>query len=112
MGSRNRNKYCLDLDPKISRANPYGKYPLPNESGIPAFWNPKYPEKPRTGFQDLIHIRGTSTLATRGDIAEAVHQQITRFAHGAVNAEADAIQRLPQRWKRVVTVAGYYVKCL
>ncbi|GFQ97019.1 hypothetical protein TNCT_501861 [Trichonephila clavata] len=34
-------------------------------------------------------------LATREDIANALHQQVTRFTHGAANAEADGIQRLP-----------------
>ncbi|GFW69990.1 hypothetical protein TNCV_1404431 [Trichonephila clavipes] len=29
-------------------------------------------------------------------------QQVTRYTHGAANAEADGIQRLPHRWKRVI----------
>ncbi|GFY35755.1 uncharacterized protein TNCV_4841321 [Trichonephila clavipes] len=52
-------------------------------------------------------IRGR-WFTTREDIANAVRQQVTRFTHGAENAEADDIQRLPHRWQRVVTVAGDY----
>ncbi|GFU68007.1 uncharacterized protein TNCV_2823501 [Trichonephila clavipes] len=37
------------------------------------------------------------------DIANAVRQQVTRFTHGAANAEADGIQCLPHSWQRVVT---------
>ncbi|GFW49044.1 hypothetical protein TNCV_3902421 [Trichonephila clavipes] len=44
-------------------------------------------------------------FATRKDI-NAVRQQVTRFTHGAPNAEADGIQRLPHRRQHVVTVAG------
>lgn len=51
-------------------------------------------------------------FATREDIANAVRQQVTRFTHGAANAEADGIQRLPHRWQRVVTVAGDYFEGL
>ncbi len=51
-------------------------------------------------------------FATRKDIANAVCQQMTRFRHGAVNAEADGIQRLPHHWQRVVTVAGDYFEGL
>ncbi|GFT91187.1 hypothetical protein TNCV_4044251 [Trichonephila clavipes] len=31
-----------------------------------------------------------------------------RFTHGAANAEAGGIQRLPHRWQRVVIVTGDY----
>ncbi|GFR29430.1 uncharacterized protein TNCT_458041 [Trichonephila clavata] len=51
-------------------------------------------------------------FATREDIANAVCQHVTRFTHGAANAEADGIQRLPHRWQRVVTVAGDYIEGL
>ena len=37
-------------------------------------------------------------FATRNDIANAERQHITRFTHGAANAEAVDIQRLPHRW--------------
>ncbi|PSN54341.1 hypothetical protein C0J52_16039 [Blattella germanica] len=40
-------------------------------------------------------------FGTREDIANAVRQQMTRFTHGAANAEADDIQRLQHRWQRV-----------
>ncbi|GFW82307.1 uncharacterized protein TNCV_3817881 [Trichonephila clavipes] len=56
-------------------------------------------------------IRGMR-FATREDIANAVHQQVTQFTYGAANAEADGIQRLPHRWQRVVTVAGDYIEGL
>ncbi|GFU47653.1 uncharacterized protein TNCV_3878451 [Trichonephila clavipes] len=56
-------------------------------------------------------IRGRH-FATREDIADDVHQQVTRFTHGAANAEVDGIQRLPHRWQRVVTVAGDYIESL
>ncbi|GFW24068.1 integrase catalytic domain-containing protein [Trichonephila clavipes] len=36
--------------------------------------------------------------------------QVTQFTHGAANAEADGIQRLPHRWQRVVTAAGVYIE--
>ncbi|GFX96108.1 uncharacterized protein TNCV_2289981 [Trichonephila clavipes] len=51
-------------------------------------------------------------FATRKDIANAVRQNVTRFTHGAANAEADGIQRLSHRWQRVVTVAGDYIEGL
>ncbi|GFW39247.1 zinc finger protein 624 [Trichonephila clavipes] len=51
-------------------------------------------------------------FATQEDIANAVCQQVTRFTHGAANAEADGIQRLPHRWQRVVTVAEDYIEGL
>ncbi|GFU28107.1 hypothetical protein TNCV_4173101 [Trichonephila clavipes] len=41
-------------------------------------------------------IRGR-WIATRKDSANAVRQQLTRFTHGAENAEVDGIQRLPHR---------------
>ncbi|PRD24858.1 UNVERIFIED_CONTAM: hypothetical protein NCL1_42570, partial [Trichonephila clavipes] len=50
-------------------------------------------------------IRGR-LFATQEDIANAVRQQVTRFTHGAANAEADGIQRLPHRWQSVETDAG------
>ncbi|GFT43360.1 uncharacterized protein TNCV_115301 [Trichonephila clavipes] len=49
-------------------------------------------------------------FATREDVANPARQQSTRFSHGAANAEADGIQRLPHRWQRVVTVAGDYIE--
>ncbi|PSN43469.1 hypothetical protein C0J52_03210 [Blattella germanica] len=45
-------------------------------------------------------------FATQEDIDDAVCQQMTRFTHGAANAETAGIQRLLHRWQRVVTVAG------
>ncbi|GFV30509.1 uncharacterized protein TNCV_944942 [Trichonephila clavipes] len=51
-------------------------------------------------------------FATRENIANVVRQQMTRFTHGAANAEADGIQRLLHRWQRVVTVAGDYIEGL
>ncbi|GFY34859.1 uncharacterized protein TNCV_154321 [Trichonephila clavipes] len=56
-------------------------------------------------------IRGRR-FATREDLANAVCQQVTQFTHGAANAEADGIQRLPHRWQRGVTVAGDYIEHL
>ncbi|GFV61391.1 uncharacterized protein TNCV_446071 [Trichonephila clavipes] len=53
-------------------------------------------------------IRG-GRFATREDIANAVRQQVTRFTHGAANAEADGIKRFPHLWQRVATVAGDYI---
>ncbi|PSN49907.1 hypothetical protein C0J52_14935 [Blattella germanica] len=47
-------------------------------------------------------------FATQEDIANAVRQQMNRFTHGAANAKAEGIKRLPHRWQRVVTVAGDY----
>ncbi|GFR09463.1 hypothetical protein TNCT_586951 [Trichonephila clavata] len=41
--------------------------------------------------------------------SNTVRQQVNRFAHGAANAEADGIQRLPHRWQSVVTLAGLRV---
>ncbi|GFT93381.1 uncharacterized protein TNCV_337461 [Trichonephila clavipes] len=38
-------------------------------------------------------------FTTQEDIANAMHQHVTRFTHGAANAEADGIQRLPHRWQ-------------
>ncbi|GFW21584.1 uncharacterized protein TNCV_4280991 [Trichonephila clavipes] len=58
-------------------------------------------------IKEPIHGRW---FAAREDIANAMHQQVTRFTHGAANAEADGIQRLPHRWQRVVTVAGDYMR--
>ncbi|PRD37063.1 UNVERIFIED_CONTAM: hypothetical protein NCL1_06748, partial [Trichonephila clavipes] len=43
-------------------------------------------------------IRGR-WFATREDIANIVRQQVTRFTHGAANAEAGGIQRFPHRWQ-------------
>ncbi|GFU48198.1 uncharacterized protein TNCV_4626241 [Trichonephila clavipes] len=51
-------------------------------------------------------------FATREDIVNAVRQQVTRFTHDAVNAEADGIQCLPHRWQRVVIAAGDYIEGL
>ncbi|GFT14457.1 uncharacterized protein TNCV_4004271 [Trichonephila clavipes] len=51
-------------------------------------------------------------FATREDIANAMHQQVTLFTHGAANTEADSIQCLPHCWHRVVTVAGDYIEGL
>ncbi len=51
-------------------------------------------------------------VSTREDIANAVRQQVTRFRHGAANAETDGIQRLPHSWQRVVTAAGDYFEGL
>ncbi|GFV05169.1 uncharacterized protein TNCV_223831 [Trichonephila clavipes] len=56
-------------------------------------------------------IRGRR-FATREDFTHAMRQQVTRFTHGAANAEADGIQRLQHRWQRVVTVAGDYIEGL
>ncbi|GFS99759.1 hypothetical protein TNCV_1095691 [Trichonephila clavipes] len=55
-------------------------------------------------------IRGRR-FATRENIANAVRQQVTRFTHGAANAETDGIQRLQHRWHRVV-IAGDYIERL
>ncbi|GFU99181.1 uncharacterized protein TNCV_1228951 [Trichonephila clavipes] len=52
----------------------------------------------------------TWRFATREDIANAVHQQVTQFTHDAANAEAGGIQCLRHRWQHVVTVAGDYIK--
>ncbi|GFR25121.1 histone-lysine N-methyltransferase SETMAR [Trichonephila clavata] len=41
-------------------------------------------------------IRGRR-FATRENIAKVVCKQVTRIIHGATNAEADSIQRLPHR---------------
>ncbi|GFV41478.1 uncharacterized protein TNCV_5016351 [Trichonephila clavipes] len=38
--------------------------------------------------------------------------EVTRFTHGAANAETDDIQRLPHRCRRVVTVSGDYINGL
>ncbi|GFX66896.1 hypothetical protein TNCV_999351 [Trichonephila clavipes] len=43
-------------------------------------------------------------FATRENIANDVRQQVTRFTHGAANAEAGGIQSLPHHWQREVTV--------
>ncbi|GFX19023.1 uncharacterized protein TNCV_323281 [Trichonephila clavipes] len=56
-------------------------------------------------------IRGRR-FVTREDIANDVHQLVTRFTHNAANAEVDGILCLPYRWQRVVTVAGDYNKGL
>ena len=37
-------------------------------------------------------------FATLENIANTVHQQVTRFTHGVANAEADGIQHLPHSW--------------
>ncbi|GFS57526.1 uncharacterized protein TNCV_1401891 [Trichonephila clavipes] len=42
-------------------------------------------------------IRGRR-FATREDIANAVRLQVTRFTHGAANAETEDIQRLLHCW--------------
>ncbi|GFW65762.1 uncharacterized protein TNCV_585881 [Trichonephila clavipes] len=60
-------------------------------------------------IKEPIHGRG---FATREDIVNTVCQQVTRFTHGASNAEADGIQRLLHRWQCVVTVAGDYIEGL
>ncbi|GFW16772.1 hypothetical protein TNCV_1551241 [Trichonephila clavipes] len=39
-----------------------------------------------------------------------MRQQLTRYTLGSENSEADGIQRLPHRWRRVVTVAGNYIE--
>ncbi|GFW60353.1 uncharacterized protein TNCV_1844331 [Trichonephila clavipes] len=59
-------------------------------------------------FPRLLPMRGRR-FATREDIANAVRQHVTLFTHGAANAKADGIQRLPHRWQHVVTVAGDYI---
>ncbi|GFY33462.1 uncharacterized protein TNCV_2227311 [Trichonephila clavipes] len=56
-------------------------------------------------------IRGR-WFTIRADIANAVSQQVIRFTHGAGNAEADGIQRLPHRWQRVMTVARDFIEGL
>ncbi|XP_035212735.1 histone-lysine N-methyltransferase SETMAR-like [Stegodyphus dumicola] len=56
-------------------------------------------------------IRGRR-FETRKDIANAVRQQMTRFARGAANAEADGIQQLPHLWQLMVTVARDYIEGL
>ncbi|GFU98631.1 integrase catalytic domain-containing protein [Trichonephila clavipes] len=56
-------------------------------------------------------IRGRR-FSTREDIVNAVSQQVTRFTQGAANAEAGGIQRLLDRWQRVVIAAGDYIEGL
>ncbi|GFT35541.1 hypothetical protein TNCV_2054611 [Trichonephila clavipes] len=51
-------------------------------------------------------------LARREDIANAMRQQVSRIAHGAVNTEAGGIQRLTHRWQRMVIAAGAYIEGL
>ncbi|GFW91088.1 uncharacterized protein TNCV_1759621 [Trichonephila clavipes] len=46
------------------------------------------------------------------DIANAMRQQVTRITHGVVNTEAGGIQRLANRWQRMVIVAGTYIEGL
>ncbi|GFV70869.1 HTH_48 domain-containing protein [Trichonephila clavipes] len=48
----------------------------------------------------------------QGRVSTCYEQRSSRFTHGAVNAEADGIQRLPHRWQCVVTVAGDYIEGL
>ncbi|GFU96361.1 uncharacterized protein TNCV_89381 [Trichonephila clavipes] len=56
-------------------------------------------------------IRGR-WFATREDFANIVRQQVTRFTHGAANAEAGGIHCLPHCWQRVVIVAVEYIEGL
>ncbi|GFT93877.1 HTH_48 domain-containing protein [Trichonephila clavipes] len=42
----------------------------------------------------------------QGRVSTCDKQRSRRFTHGAANAEADGIQRLPHRWQFVVIVAG------
>ncbi|GFV53809.1 HTH_48 domain-containing protein [Trichonephila clavipes] len=48
----------------------------------------------------------------QGRVSTCDEQRSGRFTHGAVNAEADGIQRLPHRWQCVVTVAEDYIEGL
>ncbi|GFQ82429.1 HTH_48 domain-containing protein [Trichonephila clavata] len=51
-------------------------------------------------------------VGKRQGLCQPVRQQVTRFTHGAANAETDGIQRLPHRWQLVVTLAGAYIEGL
>ncbi|GFV38323.1 HTH_48 domain-containing protein [Trichonephila clavipes] len=71
---------------------------------------------------ELVNALGNNALPYRtvawwlgkfqqGRVSTCDEQHSGRFTHGAANAEADGIQRLPHRWQCVVTVAGDYFEC-
>ncbi|GFT13012.1 HTH_48 domain-containing protein [Trichonephila clavipes] len=72
---------------------------------------------------ELVEAYGNNALPYRtvarwvgkfqqGRVSTCDEQSSGRFTHGAANAEADGIQRLPHRWQCVVIVAGDYTEGL